>query len=166
MRLSITFISLSCVGALLVWGMGASLKVIRASAQEQTVKCEDIPAAVRTSFQTAYPKANIDGCAKEDEKGKTAYEITSSEGKTKRDALFYEDGTVIVVEEAIDAADLPQAVRQAMSEALADHNIERTEKLMRDNTVKYEIKSKHRGVALEIVFDGNGKVVKVEVAEP
>ena len=68
---------------------------------------------------------------------------------------------MIVVEEAIDAADLPNAVQQALSDVLEDHKIELVEKLRRDNVVTYEIKSKHADVAIEIVFDVSGKVLKI-----
>ena len=68
---------------------------------------------------------------------------------------------MIVVEEAIEAADLPKPVQQTLGEVLKDHKIELVEKLRRDDTVTYEIKSKHAGVALEVVFDGNGKVLKI-----
>jgi hypothetical protein len=140
---------------------GTLLKIENAAAQEQTIDCDDVPIAVRTAFQKAYPKATTQGCAQEVEVDKTAYEILSTEGKTKRDVLYYADGTLIVVEEAIDAADLPSAVQQALGEVLEDHKIELVEKLSRDNVVTYEIKSKHADVAMEIVFDGSGKVLKI-----
>ena len=49
---------------------------------------------------------------------------------------------------------------------LENHKIELVEKLRRDDIVTYEIKSKHADVALEIVFDGNGKVLKIAAAAP
>ena len=83
------------VGTLLLWGACTT----GASCQEQTIKCDKVPAAVHTAFQAAYPKATIRDCAKEVEKGKVAYEISSIENKASRDILYYEDGTLIVVEE-------------------------------------------------------------------
>jgi len=157
MKTNMAFISQFCVGALLL--LAAS-----ASAQEQEIECKDVPTAVRTAFQKAYPNATIKDCAKEVEDDKTAYEISSTEGKTRRDILYYEDGALIVVEETIDATDLPKDVQQAVSDVLADHKIELVEKLTRDDTVTYEIKSQHADVALEIVFDGNGKVLKIAAA--
>ena len=159
MKINSTFVLLACAGGLSIWG--ASTLLGDAAAQEQTIECDDVPTAVRTAFQNEYPKATTQGCAKEIENGKTAYEISSIEGKTRRDILYYENGTLIVVEEAIEAADLPKPVRQTLGEVLKDHKIELVEKLRRDDTVTYEIKSKHAGVALEVVFDGNGKVLKI-----
>lgn len=161
--LALSLTLLGC-GAALFGAAGPAVAAQSESAGEQPVKCEDTPTAVRTSFQKLYPKAAIEGCAKEDEKGKAAYEIMSTEGKIKRDVLFYADGTLIVAEEAIAASDLPMAVQESMGEALADHDIELVEKLMRDDAVTYEIKSKHGGVPLEIVFDRNGRILKVAAA--
>ena len=78
MKNNLKFSVLYCSGALLVWA-GTTF----ASAQEQTIKCDKVPAAVRTAFQAAYPKATIRDCAKEVEKDKIAYEISSIENKTQ-----------------------------------------------------------------------------------
>ena len=157
MAIKTTLVLLACAISV----AGTLLKIENAAAQEQTIDCDDVPIAVRTAFQKAYPKATTQGCAQEVEVDKTAYEISSTEGKTKRDVLYYADGTLIVIEEAIDAADLPSAVQQAVGEVLEDHKIELVEKLRRDDVVTYEIKSKHADVAMEIVFDGSGKVLKI-----
>ena len=157
MKIKTTLVLLACAISV----AGTLLKIENAAAQEQTIDCDEVPIAVRTAFQKAYPKATTQGCAQEVEVDKTAYEISSTEGKTKRDVLYYPDGTLIVVEEAIDAADLPSAVQQALGEVLEDHKIELVEKLRRDDVVTYEIKSKHADVAMEIVFDGSGKVLKI-----
>ena len=157
MKIKTTLVLLACSISV----AGTLLKIENAAAQEQTIDCDDVPIAVRTAFQKAYPKAITQGCSQEVEVDKTAYEILSTEGKTKRDVLYYADGTLIVVEEAIDAADLPSAVQQALGEVLEDHKIELVEKLRRDDVVTYEIKSKHADVAMEIVFDGSGKVLKI-----
>jgi hypothetical protein len=160
MNTNMTFVVLACA----ISGASTLLDIEQAAAQEQTIGCDDVPNAVRMAFQKVYPKATIQGCAKEVEAARTAYEISSIEGKTRRDILYYEDGTLIIVEEAIDAADLPKPVQQAVGEALADHTIELVEKLIRDDTVTFEIQSKHGDVALEIVFDGTGKVLKIAAA--
>jgi len=143
--------------------MGTFLLIWNASAQEQTIECKNVPAAVRTAFQNAYPKAVIRACAKEVEEGKTAYEISSAEGKTRRDVLFYEDGTLIVVEEAIPAGDLPEPVQQAVKETFPGRSIDLAEKVTREGEVTYEIRVKQRDELLEIVFDASGKEIRREV---
>ena len=143
---------LFCTVAPLLWAAGT----IWASAQEQAISCDKVPAAVRTAFQTAYPKATIRDCAKEVEKDKVVYEISSIEGKTSRDILYYENGTLIVVEEVIPTGDLPEAVRQAISKR-SPGPIALAEKLTRDSTITYEVRLDRQGKVLELVFDPDGK---------
>ena len=79
MQISLNCILKFCCTLLLLGAGGMS-----ASAQEeQAIKCDKVPAAVHTAFQTAYPKATIRDCSKEIEKGKVAYEISSLEDKTQ-----------------------------------------------------------------------------------
>lgn len=132
-----------------------------ASAQEQVIKCENLPAEVRTSFEKAYPKATIKACSKEVKNGQTAYEIMSTQGNIRRDVLFYEDGKLITVEEAIAFGELPepvqQAVRQAVSKWFPGGAIELVEKVIRDATLTYEVHLNHGGKSLVLVFESSGK---------
>jgi hypothetical protein len=146
---------LFCASILLFCGAGSTC----AFAQEQAIKCDKVPASVTTAFKTAYPNATIRACSKEIEKGKVAYEISSLEDKTRRDILYHEDGTVIVVEEAIPAGDLPEPVRLAISKKYPKGPITLAERLTHDSTVSYEIRLKHRGKTLELVYDPEGKEV-------
>jgi len=148
--------SVFLAGTLLIWGAGTTLAPAQ---EEQTIRCDMVPAAVHTTFQTAYPKATIHDCSKEIEKGKVAYEISSIEDKTHRDILYHEDGTVIVVEEAIPSGDLPEPVRLAIGKKYPKGPITLAERLTRDSTVSYEIRLKHRGKTLELVYDPDGKEV-------
>jgi len=129
-------------------------------AQERKLACDAVPAAVRAAFEKAFPEATIKGCAEEDEKGKTAYEITSTEGETGRDVLFYTDGTLAVVEETVAVRNLPDRVRQAVHKKYPDDPITLAEKVMRDAAVLYELRVRHRGKLVEAVFDADGNEMK------
>lgn len=148
--------TLSVCGAIFIWAASPSIGVDPDSAEEQTVQCDDVPAAVRTAFEKSFPDATVRGCVKEEEMGKSAYEVTSTEGKTTRDVLFAPDGALLVVEEAIAAAELPRAVEQIWEKRFANYTIVLVEKVMRHNDVTYEIQSTHFGKFSETVFDGNG----------
>jgi hypothetical protein len=82
-RSEIAVKSLICASAMILAG-ASSL-----TAREQKVSCDAIPAAVRAAFEKAYAKATINDCAKDVEKGRTTYEISSTEGETRRDIRFY-----------------------------------------------------------------------------
>ena len=84
MKIKTTSVLLACAISV----ASTLLKIESAAAQEQTIDCDDVPIAVRTAFQKAYPRATTQGCAQEVEVDKTAYEILSTEGKTKRDVLL------------------------------------------------------------------------------
>ncbi|MGH6825768.1 PepSY-like domain-containing protein [Methyloceanibacter sp.] len=156
MKNTLKFSVLLFAGALLVWGAGITFALAQ---EEQAIKCGKVPAAVTAAFKTAYPKATIRDCSKEVEKDKVAYEISSIENKTHRDILYYEDGTVIVVEEAIPAGDLPEPVRLAIGKKYPRGPITLAERLTRNSAVTYEVRLKNKGKTLELIYDPEGKEV-------
>jgi len=93
-----------------------SLLALSAVAQEKKITAKDVPAAVMSAFQTAYPKVTNRGYAREKENGKIFYEIESREGTTTRDVLYNPDGTVAEIEESVATTDLPAEVQQAIGE--------------------------------------------------
>ena|SRR5262245_30659879 len=131
-----------------------------ALAEEQEISCDAVPRAVRAAFEKAFPKATIKECAKEVEKGKTAYEISSTEGGTHRDVLFYADGRLIVIEEAIPIESTPDPVQRAVRKMYPGGEITLAEKITRDGAVLYEFRVKLRGKHVEVVFDASGNEVK------
>src|SRR5262245_33695035 len=154
MKISLDIMLRFSLSTLLFLGVGGACALAQ---EEQAVKCDKVPAAVIAAFKTAYPKATIRDCSKEIEKGKTAYEISSLEDKTRRDILYHEDGTVIVVEEAIPEGDLPEPVKLAISKKYPKGPITLAERLTRDSTMSYEVRVKHRGKTHELIYDPEGK---------
>jgi hypothetical protein len=136
------------------------LSTSSALAAEQEIPCEVVPRAVRAAFEKAFPKATIKECSKEVEKGKTAYEISSTEGETRRDVLFYADGRLVVIEEAIPIESAPDPVQRAVRNLYPGGEITLAEKIIRDGAVLYEFRVKHRGKHVETVFDPSGNEVK------
>lgn len=123
---------------------------------------KDLPPAVLKAFEQAYPKAEIKGASKEKEKKTTYYEIESVDGKTKRDILYTEDGTVHETEETIAASALPDAVMKAIKANSPKAKIEKAEKLMHDSVVEYEVVLVKNKQKTELVVDPSGKIVKTE----
>ncbi len=131
-------------------------------AGEKKLTRKQVPAAVLTAFEKAYPSATVKGYSKEVEKGKIYFEIESMDGKTGRDVLYNADGSVAEVEESMAAADLPSAVSATVSKEYPKGTISKAEKTTRGKDVTYEVhvlsgKSKH-----EVVVDPSGKLVKHE----
>jgi hypothetical protein len=119
-----------------------------------------LPAAVAAAFQKAYPLAKIKGTSMETEKGKTLYEIESVDGKINRDLLYAADGTCVEIEETVAVKDLPADVAAGLKKGFPKGTVSKAEKLVKGETVQYEMaiqvgKEKH-----EVVFDTKGTIVK------
>jgi hypothetical protein len=152
-----TGIVLALLAALI---LGVSINASAEGKKKFTKK--DLPAAVTSAFEKAYPKATIKGVSKEKENDTTYYEIESIDGTTKRDLLYTADGTAAEIEESIEAKDIPEAVAKTLKSDYGKCTIEKSEKVMRGSDTKYEFVVKKGKKRSEIVIDGSGKVVKTE----
>lgn len=147
----------------LILALGATILFAAATtAGEKKITKKELPGAVLTAFEKAYPKAAIQGLSKEEDDGKTFYEIESLDGKTRRDLLYLPDGTVAEIEETIAANALPDAVKATVGKEIPKGKILKAEKLTRAGVTEYEVvvssgKAKH-----ELVLDPTGKLLKKE----
>lgn len=81
---------------------------------EDKLKLGDLPKPVQDAVKAKYPKAEVLNASKEVADGKTSYEVyMKNEGKGL-DVTFSSAGEVEVVEQEIDAKDLPKPVRAAV----------------------------------------------------
>ena len=88
-----------------------------------------MPSAVAAAFRKAYPSATVKNVAKEHENGRTQYEVESVDNGRERDLNYLADGTVVDVEEAVDASEVPTAVTAAIRARYPNAKITRREKL-------------------------------------
>jgi len=77
-------------------------------------KKDEIPKKVMDALKAKFPKAEIRKWTKETENGKVVYDIEFTMEKRNYEADIYEDGTYENWERAIEAKDLPKAVREAV----------------------------------------------------
>ena len=147
---------------LFVIGSTFTISAQEKEADEKKITRKEVPAAVLTAFEKAFPKAKVVGYTQEMEEGKVAYEIESREGNMTRDVLYYADGTVIVVEETMSPADLPKPVQAAILKISPAGKIEIAEILKRGSTVQYEVLMKDGSKEFELIFDPAGNLVKRE----
>ena len=136
------------------------LVAVLANAQEKKVTKKEVPAAVISAFQKAYPEAKIKGYAKEIEEGKTYFEIESMNGKASLDALYLADGTVAEVEESIAPSALPSPVSDAVSAKHSGAKIVKAERTTHGNAVTYELRVTAGKTKMSMMVDPSGKVVK------
>ena len=130
--------------------------------EEQSLKRKDVPKAILTAFEQAYPKAKIIGYSKESDEGKTVYEIESKDGTVSRDATYADDGTVVSIEESFPYAGLPDAVHSAVTKDYPKARVGICEKVTKGTTIQYEVHLKSGKKNVEIVFDSDGKLVTKE----
>lgn len=128
---------------------------------ETQIARKDVPAAVMSAFEKAYPNATIKGYSKEMEKGKTIYEVESMEGKTHRDVTYYADGKLLMVEGSVEMKDVPPAVQRALEKKFPKAKVDLAEKVMAAGSVGYEFHvTTAAGKKAEVKFDALGIEVK------
>jgi hypothetical protein len=131
-------------------------------AREQKIACDALPPTVRATFEKTFAKATLKDCVKEVEKGKTSYEIISTEGETSRHIRFHADGRIMEVEEPVAIDSVPEPARQAVSKKYPKGEITLVEKVTRDEQVQYEFRVKQGKRTVQVAFDANGKEVKLK----
>jgi hypothetical protein len=162
---NIRFAARNALAVVLVFGIFGCVLAAEGKKEEGTEKKiakKDVPAAVMSAFQEAYPKAQVVGTNQETEDSTTYFEIESRDGKVKRDLLYKADGTVKEIEESVAKADLPAAITEAVAKEYPKGMIHKGEKTTRDNVVEYELVVKNGKDEMEIVLDQTGKIVKTE----
>jgi hypothetical protein len=143
---------------LLVTAALAAILTLPATARERKLTRAQVPPAVLTAFEKAYPTAKALHFLEDDKDGKPRYEIESRDGTVSRDLLFAADGAVLEVEETVPEADLPAAVREAVKKSAKGATVKRAEKVTRGATVRFEIELRG-GSTRELAFDADGKPV-------
>lgn len=129
-----------------------------AAGDSKPVAKKDLPAPVLAAFQKAYPSAKLKSCSSEQRDGKACYELESKDGKTERDLIYAADGSVMEIEESLDVAGLPEAVKKAVVEQYPKAVVKKAEKLTKGNEVSFEVVIKDGKKKLEVVFDSEGKL--------
>ncbi len=136
--------------------------VLSAFSQESKVTKKNVPAAVISAFEKSFPTAKVKGYSREKEGDKDAYEIECMVGTVHHDVSYYSDGTLIVDEESIKAADLPEAVKKAIQAAYPKGRIQSAEKITKESGIGYETIVKVGKKTFEVELDAAGKVVNTE----
>jgi hypothetical protein len=133
---------------------------IDASAKEKKIAKKDVPAAVISTFEKAYPNAKVKGYSTETEEGKTYFEVESMVGKMTLDVSYLSDGTVAEIEEGITIGELPDAVKATIKANYPKGKIAKAEKKTAGTTVTYELKVKTGKTSAGMEIDPSGKILK------
>ena len=136
----------------------------QANASEKELKKDQVPKAVISAFEKAFPNAKELEFEEELFEGKTAYEVEYKRDGKEYEFLYSPEGVLLQKEEEVDVKTLPDPVIQAILKAHPKAKIKEAEKLMKpDGTVTgYEVEIKVAGKELELELDVNGKILKTE----
>jgi uncharacterized membrane protein YkoI len=91
-----------------------SVTALVARSAEEKVKPEDLPRAVAEAVKARFPDGKISDAAKEDENGKTIYDIELKQDGRKYETDIEADGTMLEVEKEIAIKDLPAVITKAV----------------------------------------------------
>lgn len=130
---------------------------------EKVLKKSDLPQAVITAFEKAYPNARIIGCSKETQKDTVVYEIESKDSLIKRDISYGISGNVISLEETLPFSASPKVVQDSVTKAFPEPKVIKFEKSVEGAVTKFELLLKSGKKRYEAVFDTTGKLIHKEL---
>jgi hypothetical protein len=87
-----------------------------ARADEENVPLDKLPKAVVDGVKKRFPDAQLTEASKEDENGKTVYEVTIKDKGHSLDVTLTPEGTLVSIEKQIEAKDLPKAVADTLDQ--------------------------------------------------
>jgi hypothetical protein len=93
---------------------------------------------------------------------KVSYEIECMVGAVHHDVSYYADGSLVVDEEIIKTAELPEAAKKAIQAAYPKGKIQSAEKLSKVSGMGYEAIVQSGKKTYEVELDAAGKVVNTE----
>ena len=112
---------------------------VGAWAQEQHIKRSDLPPAVRKTADEQSRGATLRGYFRETEAGQLEYEVATTRHGRSRDVSIAPDGTVLEIEEEVELASLPEAVRAGLVQRAGAGTITKVETLTKHGRlVAYE----------------------------
>lgn len=115
------------------WGLGllvAAAAAGSAHADEQKVELKDVPPAVQAAVKARFPKGTMSEASKEEEKGKTVYEVEVKDGDAEYDVAASADGKILEVEKEVEIAALPKAITAAVEAKYPGATIKEAEALL------------------------------------
>ena len=127
-------------------------------ADDDHIAADQLPAVVQATIKVKAPNATIKSAEKENEDGKTVFEIELERGDFEIKLEIAEDGTLIKSEEEIPVDALPQAIH----DALKKQNLtpKEAEYVQEGDRIYYEVEVKKGWFKKEkLCFDEMGNLI-------
>lgn len=119
----------------------------------QKMQDKDVPAAVKTTFQKAYPNTKEVKWDKEGEKYEASFDVNKIDNSVLLDA----NGNILETEVEIELSQLPGSVLEYVKTHYAGQKVKEAAKITDPKgTITYEAEIK----GMDLLFDSNGKFIK------
>jgi len=131
-------------------GFGASLHA-------QKMDSKDVPTPVHAAFQKTFTSKDVDW-----DKDDKNYEANFKQNGKEMSVVFDAAGNTLETEVEISKAELPTAVLDVLKKDYAGYKIEEAAKITATGVVTYETEIEKGEQSFELIFDGQGKILKKE----
>jgi hypothetical protein len=149
------------------------LAIVPCAARAQAAKDVKLPDVVKKTFDAAFPKAEIQQIAAEEEGGVMVYDIEFKEGSVENETDIAADGTMLEVTIVIEAKGVPAAAMKPIQAAAVGATMKRIEEIKITHETKdgkviklaktvthYAVELVKGDQTAEIVVDVDGKVLE------
>ena len=156
-----------CCAAVAVIGLVA-LGVSIADDKAEKLSPDKLPKAVADAIKARFPDGKVTSAEKENEDGKTVFDIELTSGGLKYEMDMLEDGTIVEIEKEIK--EVPAVVTKAIEgkypKAKIVEVMERSKvKDKKETPTDYEVTIEDGGKKSEVIVSLDGKSVKSEKEE-
>lgn len=117
-----------------------------------------VPDAVKHAFETTHADVK-DAAWKHDSEG---FEAEWKVDGMERAVVYDEKGTVLITEEQVSEAQMPESIKPYLAEKYASLAIAKVGMEQKGGVVTYEVELDNSGQELELIFDANGNYLGTE----
>jgi hypothetical protein len=134
-----------------------------ATAQEKKIHRTDLPAAVERTVAAESRGATVRGFSREEQNGQVFYEAELRVDGHSKDVLLDVNGAVVEVEEQVETASLPIAVKDGLLAKAGTGKLLKVESITKhDKLVAYEAQVLTGGKRSEVQVSPDGKPLRHE----
>lgn len=127
---------------------------------EKRVEMKDLPEAVQKTVLEVSRGLKIRELTREQEKGKTFYEVELEVDGHTRDVILDPSGAVVLIEEEVAWESVPAAVQAAIEKGAEGRKVALVETLTREGKIEaYEAHIKRLWGEIELKFDPEGNAI-------
>jgi uncharacterized membrane protein YkoI len=131
-----------------------------AEEKEAKVAIKDLPQAAQKAVQDLIKGAELKGLSKEEENGKTVYEVETIKNGKIRDVVIDAAGAILEIEEGTTLNDIPVPAKAAIEKAATGGKITKVETVTKGGVTNYEAAITKSGKNSEIKVKADGSIIK------